>query len=87
MTRYENFFQEYLPHRSKDGTFCVLIITSGRVLHWPYRAKDDNPMYKTRNEAKRVLKAYVKFTEEMDARPRLECEFEVVELEVKKETN
>ncbi len=73
-----------LPERVKDGKFCVLIITSGRVLHWPYRAKDDNPMYKTRKDAEKILKAYVKFTEEVDEKPRLLCEFEVVELDVKK---
>jgi len=47
--------------RHKQGTFFVLIITSGRILHWPYAAKSENPMYKTRQDAEYIAKEYVKF--------------------------
>lgn len=68
-----------LPGRTRDGKFYVLIITSGRELRWPYRAKDDTPRYKTREEAEKILKAYVKFANKQ-GKNRIEAEFEVMEL-------
>ena len=68
------------PERSPNGKYHVLIITSGRILRWPYRASDPPPKYKTKEEAKKVIKEYVKFTENMDRTPRLTEEFEIIEV-------
>ena len=71
-----------LPKRYDKGTFYVLIITSGRCLRWPYRSISDPPMYKTQEQAQKVLEAYVKFSAKSNHNKianRLAEEFEVVE--------
>lgn len=74
-----------LPERAKKGTFFILIITSGRILRWPYSRISEPPMYLKRKDAERVLKAYVKFAENtsMTRIKRTIEEFEVVELSEK----
>jgi hypothetical protein len=71
-----------LPSRSTNGKYCVLIVTSSRILRWPYRAVDDPPMYKTKKEAERILKAYIAFANNnsMTMIKRVIEEFEIVEL-------
>lgn len=74
-------YLEGLPARKKDGKFYILILTSGRILRWPYRKESDPPMYETRKDAAKVLKRYVRFANNMD-RTRIKRtieEFEVVE--------
>ena len=77
--------REFLPKRDPKGIFFVLIITSGRVLRWPYRKEADPPMYLTRKDAERILKSYVAFANNssMTRIKRTPEEFEVVELSEK----
>jgi hypothetical protein len=71
-----------LPSRSSDGKYCVLIVTSSRILRWPYRAVDDPPRYKTKKEAEKILKAYLSFSNNNSRATikRVIEEFEIVEL-------
>lgn len=74
-----------LPERTKKGTFFVLIVTSGRILRWPYSRTSEPPMYAKRKDAERIIKAYLSFAENtrMTRIKRTIEEFEVVELSEK----
>jgi hypothetical protein len=70
-----------LPAKSSDGKYCILIVTSSRILRWPYRATENAPMYNTRKDAEKILKAYVTFANNnRDTHiKRMIEEFEIVE--------
>jgi hypothetical protein len=67
--------------KTPKGTFFILIIVTGRILHWPYSAKSENPMYKTRQDAEYILKEYLKFCKYHNNKPRDIIEFEIVDTE------
>lgn len=71
-----------LPERNAAGKFFVLIVTSARILRWPYRATEPAPMYNSFTEAEKILKAYLVFANNNHGitGKRYPEEFEVVEL-------
>lgn len=73
----------YLPYKHSKGTFCILIITSGRILRYPYSRFSEEPKYKTRQDAEIILKAYLHFTNNNRNTKikRQICEFEIINVE------
>jgi hypothetical protein len=64
------------------GDFYILIVTSGRLLKWPYSRFSDPPQYQNRGQAIKVIKDYINFCNICDDTKykRVEAEFEVIEV-------
>ena len=68
--------------KNQKGKFFIVIVTSGRHLHWPYSAKSEPPFYLTRRDCNQVIKEYIRFVDTtQDRYKRYETEFEVVNIE------
>jgi hypothetical protein len=72
----------YFPHKTPQGKFVILIITSGRILRWPYSRHSEEPKYATRKDAEKIIQEYLKFANTSKYTKIKRCinEFEVVDL-------